>query len=97
MTQYVLVQLDITDETIFSGYREKAGNSASRYEGRQVAGGVGTEVVEDNGLDDRLSVLLTFPSAQHVRDWLADPELAPIHALRRGGAKTVIQMLTVRD
>ncbi|MEO8530766.1 MAG: DUF1330 domain-containing protein [Deltaproteobacteria bacterium] len=97
MTQYVLIQLDPTDETMLAKYREHAGSAAAKHGGHQVGGGAGSETVEDNGLDARLSVLAKFPDANSARNWLADPDLAPVHAMRRQGAKTVIQILTVRD
>jgi len=43
------------------------------------------EVLEGDWKPSRL-VMIEFPSMQHIRDWFASPEYAPLLALRQPAA-----------
>lgn len=93
MPHYVVVQLTPKDPETLDAYRARGKEPVVAHGGRQIAGGPGTEVLEDNGAGTPAAVLLEFPSAEAARGWINDPDYAEVHALRRAGAHTTITLL----
>lgn len=93
MPSYAVVQLIETDADTLATYRQVAGTALEKHGGAPLAGGPGSDVLEDFGAGSTANVIITFPNADAARAWINDPELADIHALRRKGAKTTITLL----
>lgn len=93
MTHYVVVQLEPVDDAVLKEYFAVGGAAVKKHGGRPIAGGPDRKVLEDNGGGTPAHVLLTFPDATAAQNWIDDPDLAGVHALRRTGARTTITML----
>ena len=91
MPAYVTVQLQITDEAAFAEYRAVASDALAKHGAKIIAGPA--EPLFDADIGVSPNVLLEFPSADDVRTWIADPELAEVHALRNKGAKATLTLL----
>ncbi len=96
MTHYVTVQVDVTDPEAMARYRELGYAPVLKHGGKMIAGGPGSEVLEDTGAGTPASVLLAFPDAGAVRDWMDDPEASEVHTLRRKAARSVVSLLPPR-
>lgn len=93
MTHYAVVQIITTNAHALTEYRAHAADAVRKHGGRPFAGGPGSEVLEDFGAGATTNVIAAFPSAEAAHDWMNDPDLSEIHALRRKGAKTTITLL----
>ncbi len=81
MAHYVSIILTVTDQEKLEQYFKVGGPAVAKHGGKPFAGGPETKVLQQAHEPTR-GVVLEFPSAQHVEDWLNDPELESIHALR---------------
>ena len=93
MTHYAVVQLIPTDQAVLAEYRKLALAAVTKHGGRAFAGGPDAEVLEDTGAGSTMVLIVAFPDAVAARNWINDPELADVHAMRRKGAKTTIVLL----
>lgn len=92
MAHYLSVLLVVKDQEALAEYFKVGAAAVAKHEGRAFAGGPGTKVLQaPNELSK--GVVLEFPSAQHAENWLSDPELADVHALRDRGADVTILSL----
>lgn len=93
MTAYALVTLSVTDRDVLESYRAKAGPALAKYSAEPLAVSPEAQVIEGDGPAPDVTVILQFPDRDHALGWINDPELAPVHALRRGsGASRIILM-----
>lgn len=92
MPAYVTVQLKITDPDAFDRYRKSAGPALAKHGARPVSAGQ-AEVLHDADVGTPPSVLLEFPDAGAARAWIADPEIAEVHAMRNRGAAVTLTLL----
>lgn len=98
MAVHVVAIVDVTDPEIFGQYAKRAGEAVGKYGGRvaEVAG-PDSDALEDTGAASTARfVLIEFPTEADAKGWISDPDLQPIHDLRKGGAKTTIRLLTPR-
>ncbi|MGH1453088.1 MAG: DUF1330 domain-containing protein [Paracoccaceae bacterium] len=93
MTHYVAVQLSPKDQEKLDAYYKVGGAALAKHGGKPLAGGPNKQVIEDNNGGIPAHILLTFPDAQSALNWINDPDLAEVHALRRDGADTTITLL----
>ncbi|UWQ16369.1 DUF1330 domain-containing protein [Jannaschia sp. M317] len=93
MTAYITVQLVLKDADVFADYRSQASAALAKHGGKILAGGPGSEVLEDTGAGPATAVMAAFPDAEAARAWINDPDLADVHALRKRGAQTMITLL----
>ena len=93
MPAYATVQLVLKDMEAFGKYREVAGQALGKYNGKFIAGGPNSEVLEDSGAGECIMVLLEFPDADSAKGWINDPELQHIHDMRKAGANTRVCLL----
>ena len=96
MTVQVVGVVDVKDKDTFGKYLEVAAKAVEKHGGRVAQRGApGDGVLEDTGAaSSAVFVLLEFPSAENAHGWINDPELKPVHELRRGGANTTIRIIT---
>ncbi len=88
MPTYATVQLVLKDMEAFAKYRKVGGEALRKHNGKFIAGGPDSEVLEDTGAGDCIMVLLKFSDADGARGWISDPDLQHIHDLRKAGAST---------
>ena len=81
MTVYLVLDLTIRDFEGFRPYIEAIPAFIARHGGRYIVGGAEAAVMEGDWAPDRL-VILEFPSREHAKAFLADPEAQPLFAVR---------------
>ena len=85
MAAYVFAQIEVTDPATYDDYRKQVLPTVTKFGGRFIVRGGTLEVLEGGWQPSRL-VVIEFPSMQHIRDWFASPEYAPLLALRQPAA-----------
>ncbi len=93
MTAYAIVSLSITDPDTFAAYREQAGPALAKYKAAPMEVSRDAKVIEGTGAAPDVTVILTFPDRAHAEGWINDPELADVHALRRGSGTSHIVLM----
>jgi uncharacterized protein (DUF1330 family) len=98
MPVYVVAVADVVNPEIMGKYLQQAGEALGKHGGGIISvGGPDEAALEDTGAASTARfVLIEFPTAEDAQGCISDPELKPIHDLRRGGAKTTIRLLTPR-
>lgn len=90
---YAVVNLTITDPKMFDAYRELAGAALAKH-GAQVVRSTKDVVVLDGTPEvPTIAVILSFPDKDAALNWANDPEIAEVHALRRGAGTSNILLL----
>ena len=92
MTHYALVTLVVKDAKKLAEYYAVGGPAVAKHMGKPVAGGPGTLALQQPHGPTR-GVVLQFPSADHITQWLEDPELVEVPALRDAAADVTILSL----
>jgi uncharacterized protein (DUF1330 family) len=82
MPAYVLVQVDVKDQTTYDRYRKMVPPSIEAYGGRFLVRGGKTETLEGTWQPHRL-VVLEFDSFEQAKRWWSSPEYAEAKALRQ--------------
>ncbi|WP_415920902.1 DUF1330 domain-containing protein [Tateyamaria sp. SN6-1] len=91
MTAYAVAMLRITDPEKLGQYREHAAEALARHGGEVVHASPEPRVIDGAPILPDMVALLRFPDAAAADAWIADPDLAAIHALRRGsGASDIL-------
>jgi uncharacterized protein (DUF1330 family) len=79
---YAVVNLNITDKDALVAYGAVAGPALAKYGAKPAAASVAPVLLEGTAtLTDRV-VLLEFPDKDAALDWINDPDLKDVHALR---------------
>ncbi|SMX46222.1 DUF1330 domain-containing protein [Actibacterium lipolyticum] len=87
---YALVYIKIDNPDSLAAYRDKAGDALTKHGGKlEAASKTPTSFEGSLGLPD-LAGVLSFPDKDAALAWINDPELAPVHALRRGAGDSSI-------
>lgn len=92
MPAYAVVNVQITDPTRYTEYREKAPATIARYGGKYLARGGEVKVLEGEWNPQRL-VILEWESMERFNEWYNSPEYAPLKQLR--GETTVTEFTVV--
>ena len=92
MTHYALVTMVVKDADKLSQYLAVGGPAVAKHSGKPVAGGPNAMALQEPHGPTR-GVVLAFPSPENVTQWLEDPELADVHALRDAAADVTILSL----
>lgn len=79
---YVIAHATITNPEKWAEYVAKSKIALEKYEGKPIARGGKSEVVEGNGTPR--NVILEFPSYDHARSYATSPEYAEAKVLRQG-------------
>jgi uncharacterized protein (DUF1330 family) len=85
VTAYLIAQTEIHDHDIYDRYKAQVLPVIQKFGGRFIVRGGALEVLEGDWTPSRM-VVIEFPSMQHIRDWFASPEYAPLLALRQPAA-----------
>ncbi|MDH5737413.1 MAG: DUF1330 domain-containing protein [Gammaproteobacteria bacterium] len=81
MKGYLVLDLKISDATRFMRYVKEIPEHIQKHGGRYLVKGVVPETIEGHWSPERL-VILEFPSTDHAREFLADPEAEALFSLR---------------
>ena len=92
MTHYALVTLVVKDADKLAEYYAVGGQAVAKHMGKPIAGGPETLALQEPHGQTR-GVVLQFPSADHIKQWLEDPDLADVHQLREEAADVTILSL----
>lgn len=87
MKGYLVLDLSITDLKGFMEYVYKIPEYIQKHDGKYIVQGVEPELVEGDWIPDRL-VILEFPTQDHARSFLSDPEVQPLFSLRQKTTKS---------
>ncbi|WP_315826156.1 MULTISPECIES: DUF1330 domain-containing protein [unclassified Bradyrhizobium] len=81
MKAYLVLDLAVHDFASFKAYIERIPAFIARHGGRYIVQGAVPTPVEGNWRPERM-VILEFPSRQHATDFLTDPEIQHLFAIR---------------
>lgn len=81
MTAYLVLDFSVTDLPGFMPYVQQIPAFIAKHGGRYVVRGVEPAVMEGDWTPERM-VILEFPSSDHARAFLADPEAQDLFAIR---------------
>ena len=87
MKAYIIVDVKITNPTLYDDYRKLTLASLEPYEGKFIVRGGKTETLEGNWDPGRI-VILEFPSLEKAKTWWSSPEYTPAKAIRQAAAET---------
>ncbi len=79
---YVIALVDIKDPVRYEDYRRLVLPTITAYDGRFVARGGRTEVLEGAWAPRRV-VILEFPSVERAKEWWNSPEYSEAKAIRQ--------------
>ncbi len=85
MPAYLLAQIRVTNEDVWSHYRAEVGPLAEKFGARYLARGTAVEVLEGSH-DGRRLVIFEFPSMESIHTFWNSAEYAKVKALRAGAA-----------
>lgn len=92
MSHFAIVTLVVKDAQKLADYLAVGGPAVAKHGGKPVAGGPETKSLQEPHGPTR-GVVLEFPSAANIDEWLDDPELADVHDLRNEAADVTILSL----
>ena len=81
MNAYLILDLAIHDFDKFSEYIQKIPAFISKHSGRYIVQGVVPTVMEGNWNPERV-VVIEFPSSDHAKSFLNDPEAKELFKIR---------------
>ncbi len=90
---HAIVTMNITAPDSLAQYREKAADALSRHGGSVLQASATLDLLEGGPELPTMAAILTFPERAAALDWINDPELAPVHALRRSSGHSTIVLL----
>jgi uncharacterized protein (DUF1330 family) len=87
MKAYILVDVTITNPTLYDDYRKLTLASLEPYDGKFIVRGGKTETLEGDWDPGRV-VILEFPSMEKAKAWWSSPGYTPAKAIRQAAANT---------
>ena len=82
MKAYLVLDLAVHDFPAFKTYMEKIPAFIARHGGRYIVQGTVPTPIEGDWTPERMAIL-EFPSRQHAADFLGDPEIKELFAIRQ--------------
>ncbi len=89
---YVLVQVDVTDASVFESYRLNAPDTVARHGGEYIVRGGAFEKLEGEDPLSRL-VVIRFPDKAAASAWYGSPDYAALKDLRQSCARANIVLV----
>jgi len=87
MKAYIIVDVQITNPTLYEEYRKLTPASLVPYDGKFIVRGGATETLEGDWAPGRV-VVLEFPSVEKAKAWWSSPGYAPAKAIRQSASET---------
>lgn len=81
---YAYAALTVTNPESLAAYREKADAALALYGGSVVSASKDLSALDGAPSLPDMAAILSFPDRESALGWINDPELADVHALRRG-------------
>lgn len=85
MPAYVIVQVDIFDDSTYDEYKKLTPDTVKAHGGKFVLRGNPVEVLEGEWKHDRL-VMLEFPDKESARNWYYSKEYQKAKEIRSSGS-----------
>lgn len=92
MNAYLVLDITIHDLQAFSEYIQKIPKFIEKHFGRYLVRGEEPTVVE-GGWEPEKMVIIEFPSRQNAKEFLKDPEVQPLFAIRHETATSKLVMV----
>ena len=89
MSAYVIVHIEVQDESTFGEFRERVSATVESHGGRSLARGGNVEVVEGSWTADRIAVI-EFDDVDKAETWLNSPEYTDLKKIRQQAANATI-------
>ncbi|HEY7160821.1 MAG TPA: DUF1330 domain-containing protein [Acidobacteriota bacterium] len=89
MPAYVVVDIEIKDQSLYDQYKQMAPSSIAAYGGKYLARGGACEILEGSWLPKRL-VILEFESMARAKQWWESIEYSDAKGLRHKCANTTM-------
>jgi uncharacterized protein (DUF1330 family) len=86
MKGYVIVDIEILDQSKFDKYRQIAASSIQQYGGTYVVRGGRIELLEGDRKPQRLTIV-EFDSFERAKAWYDSPEYAPAKTIRQEASR----------
>jgi len=93
MTVHVMATMHVTNPENLTKYREQAGDALARHGGSVIQASGSLAILEGEAEAPGMAALLAFPDEQSARAWIADPNLAGVHKLRRASGQSEMLMM----
>lgn len=93
MTAHAIVTMTVTAPESLAQYREKAAAALSRHGGAVLQASADLALLEGGPELPTIAAVLSFPEREAALAWINDPQLAPVHSLRRGAGHSTIVLL----
>lgn len=90
---YAYAKLTVTNPDALAKYRDVAGAALAKYGGKVESTARECTVLDGKPDMPNVAALLSFPDRDAALAWANDPELADVHALRRGAGGSDILLL----
>ena len=90
---YAIVHLTITNPDSLAAYRDHAADALARHGGKVESAAKALTVLEGTPATPDLCAVLSFPDKAAAMAWIEDPDLAEVHALRRGAGRSDILLV----
>ena len=87
MPAFLIADVEVTDPTGYEEYKKRVSVTIAAYQGRYLARGGATVVLEGDWLPSR-AVIIEFPSVAQLKAWYDSPEYAPLKQIRIRTAKS---------
>jgi uncharacterized protein (DUF1330 family) len=97
MTAFLIADIKLTDDKWVPEYAASVHTIVHKHGGKYLARSGNVTTLEGTPLDTSLIAIIAFPSAQHVREFVADPAYAPHLAARRAGSQSRFQLIDDSD
>jgi uncharacterized protein (DUF1330 family) len=94
MAAYLVVTLTVSDPRAFGRYRDAIRDLETRYGGRYLVRAPVGDWLEGGGAEGERVVVMEFPDAAHVRDFIASDAYQAAKRLREGAAVLTMRLVT---
>ena len=86
MAAYVIVEIEVTDPSLYEQYRKQVMAVVTKYGGRFIVRGGRVETLEGGWAPKRF-VAREFPTMEQAQKWYRSPEYAPLIEMRQKASR----------
>ncbi|PYG33221.1 DUF1330 domain-containing protein [Pelagimonas varians] len=90
---YAIAQLNVTNPETMAEYRAVAGEALARHGGKVESASSDVIALDGTPTLPPVAALLSFPDKQSALEWMNDPDLKDVHALRRNAGTSDILLM----
>ena len=94
MAAYLVVTLRVSDAVAFGHYRDAIAGLETEFGGRYIVRAPVSDRLEGEGPADERVVVMEFPNAKAIRDFIASPRYQQAKLLRIGAATLNMRLVT---